>query len=690
MPKYLTRRLSPWMALAIVAPGVAVLASTPVVSSAAAAVAPLLHQPRATDSAAEEWTNLIPGNPNPAVLSLVACPLEGACTATGTEGSATAVETSTGTNAWSSPVVFHPPATTTTPVALSCSDATDCELVLSTTASGKNFAAATTWVANEARGIWGAPVKVNDLPAAKGLDAVTLTGISCPNPSSCVAVGEEQTSATTSTPVEMTMLEGTWQRPTILTAPASEVGCTSLTTCSFVGLSTDAATGQVAVDALDEAAGVDGVVKWLDLGASTVDAQVSPLSCSSAGNCAAAGSTTAFYGSARGDQTGPGFIVTETDGTFRLLRSSDSYTAISCPVDGACRTAGIANRQSYAPAGSSWGAANTSLVEGKTISDVTNQAIASDGVSSALSSISCVSLTSCVAVGTYSNAQNVATGATDTATAALSAPTNVSTTSSDDSVTVAWSAPTAPGFGTISTTATDTVSGRRCTTASTSCTISGLTNGTQATITVAATDAVGHTATAAAVTATPAPLTSLSTSIGTVHLVVGQSLVVPLSTPTLTSGTVTASLGTTVLSSAPISGGAARLTLASLPVGTDHVVVAATTLTNQAAAHLDLVVVVAKATTEVVITLPHTSLRAGVPLTVTIIASVAHPGSGLPTGTVTVTLGAKVIGSGSFVNGRAVLVLRSLPAGRVLLTAHYAGNTNLLGATASQVLSIAA
>jgi hypothetical protein len=85
-----------------------------------------------------------------------------------------------------------------------------------------------------------------------------------------------------------------------------------------------------------------------------------------------------------------------------------------------------------------------------------------------------------------------------------SAPVLTSATGGDASIVVSWNAPASNGGSPITGyTATATPGGASCTATMTSCTISGLTNGTAYTVTVHATNAVGSSPESAPLSATP-------------------------------------------------------------------------------------------------------------------------------------------------------------------------------------------
>ena len=119
-----------------------------------------------------------------------------------------------------------------------------------------------------------------------------------------------------------------------------------------------------------------------------------------------------------------------------------------------------------------------------------------------------------------------------------SAPTNVTATAGNAQATVSWSAPSFTGGTITGYTVTLNPGGKTCTTTTTSCTITGLTNGTAYTVEVTATNSVGTSTpsvtlvTPVAPTITPAVTTaSIKTLAAT-----GTNLTLPLGLATALLG----------------------------------------------------------------------------------------------------------------------------------------------------------
>ncbi len=157
-------------------------------------------------------------------------------------------------------------------------------------------------------------------------------------------------------------------------------------------------------------------------------------------------------------------------------------------------------------------------------------------------------------------------------------------------------------------------------------------------------------------------------------------------TPT---GTVTFKDGTTVLGSAPLVGGLASLSVATLRPGRHSITAVFVCDTGNFAGgpSAALVRTVQKASSRTSLAGPATT-RYGQAVTLTAHVTPAALGAGTSTGTVTFMDGSTVLGRGTLVNGVATLQTGSLKKGGHTITAKYAGDTDFVTSTSSK-LSIA-
>lgn len=143
------------------------------------------------------------------------------------------------------------------------------------------------------------------------------------------------------------------------------------------------------------------------------------------------------------------------------------------------------------------------------------------------------------------------------------------------------------------------------------------------------------------------------------------------------TGTVTFKDGDSILGSAALSQGSARLTTSTLTVGR-HTITAAysgdASFAGSVAAALPHDV--GKASTTIALTASGPASQAGDAVTFT--AAVTAAG-GVPTGTVVFSDGEKILGSAALAEGRAQLTLSTLPAGQHTLSATYGGDAGFRG-----------
>lgn len=204
---------------------------------------------------------------------------------------------------------------------VSCASAGNCSAVGSYLTKAGGLAGL---LVSEAGGHWKPGVETT-LPAAAATgnrQDVSLNSVSCSSAGNCSAVGS-YTDSSGAEALLVTETEGTWgagmkaalpstATPDQQDAGLQSVSCPSDGNCSAVGFYHDSSgAGALAVT---ESAGEwqtgDEVTPPANVGTDAPEAYLSSVSCASAGNCSAAGN----YFDTSGN--GPGFLVTETGGTW--------------------------------------------------------------------------------------------------------------------------------------------------------------------------------------------------------------------------------------------------------------------------------------------------------------------------------------------------------------------------------------
>jgi hypothetical protein len=146
--------------------------------------------------------------------------------------------------------------------------------------------------------------------------------------------------------------------------------------------------------------------------------------------------------------------------------------------------------------------------------------------------------------------------------------------------------------------------------------------------------------------------------------------------------TVTFMKGTTVLGTAALSGGSARFTTSTLPVGTDYIKAAYGGDSNFGSSKsTTLKQVVDKATTTTTLTSSQNPSNLGQSVTFT--ASIAPQFSGTVHGTVTFYDGTMALKTASLSGGVAKFTTSTLASGKHNIKATYNGSTNFSGSSAS-------
>jgi len=161
-------------------------------------------------------------------------------------------------------------------------------------------------VLNEVNGVWRDPTNVIPPANAKVSYGVSVYDVSCGGPGACSAVGTYSDSAQNQLSFVVNEVGGVWQKATEVTLPANaaksgqvsdvhSIACASVGNCSGVGAYSAASGSDTIQEALvvNEVAGHWTSAKEVALPASTnfnPFADLSQVSCASAGTCSAAGS----------------------------------------------------------------------------------------------------------------------------------------------------------------------------------------------------------------------------------------------------------------------------------------------------------------------------------------------------------------------------------------------------------------
>jgi len=182
------------------------------------------------------------------------------------------------------------------------------------------------------------------------------------------------------------------------------------------------------------------------------------------------------------------------------------------------------------------------------------------------------------------------------------------------------------------------------------------------------------------------PATSVTGQSVTLTATVAPSIPAPVGSPPAPTGTVTFSVGATLLGSEvldPVTG-KAEITTSSIPLGTQTITAQYAGDDGYNASSGTEEQTVNKADTELTLsTVPDPSVS-GQPVTLTADVETVLPGGGSPTGTVTFTVGATFLGSAGLVStganaSQAEITTSLLPAGTQTITAQYGGDADYNG-----------
>jgi hypothetical protein len=394
-----------------------------------------------------------PQSVSDAALSSVSCPAVGDCVAAGTEGyggQAEVVEEDSGT--WGTASAL--PGTLDVDAAItsvSCASPGNCSAggYYDAQPFGPLPGVGYAMVATETDGTWGSVQDVGGSFSSDGDDIVdTVTSVSCSTAGNCGAVGYYGTFDGTTHAFVMSQSNGTWGDAInsadslgVSGAQWLSVSCPADGACSAAGYYADAGANLHTM-AANEVGGTWKAAKEV-AGALNVGkyGQLFSVSCSSAGNCSAAG----YY-----DDSAQGFaalVVTETKGV--------------------------------------WGP---------------GQGVAMPGLGDAMAeanSISCPSLGNCAVAGFVDNSDDYSQAmvVNESPASVPSRPTHVMAKAGLASAKVSWTVPSSDGGSVITGyQVTSKPGGKTCTTKATSCVVKGLTAGRRYTFDVVAKNAVGNSA----------------------------------------------------------------------------------------------------------------------------------------------------------------------------------------------------
>lgn len=204
------------------------------------------------------------------------------------------------------------------------------------------------FVVSEVDGTWG---NASEVPALGASNYAATTSVSCASPGNCSAGGTYSGSPTQAFVVSE--VDGTWGNALQVPGTAADsaagttsVSCSSAGNCSAGGWYSDASGNEQAF-VIDETDGSWGTAQEVPGTAALnfEDAQVNSVSCTSAGNCAAAGW---YTDSAKLQQP---FVVNEVNGTWGSAEAvpgvpgilNDEFSkavAVSCASAGNCSVGG--------------------------------------------------------------------------------------------------------------------------------------------------------------------------------------------------------------------------------------------------------------------------------------------------------------------------------------------------------------
>ena len=363
--------------------------------------------------------------------------------------------------------------------------AVSCTASLACTATG---AIGNSLYATQTNGAWVAgPPTVQSAQAWSG-----FSDVSCTAAKNCAAVGSQSEDIHTFPLVE-TEDNGVWAQanfgwPTF--GPLLGVSCTTATDCTAVGNDGNGEGYAGEPTYVTESGGVWGT--GTEVAVPGNGGYFRSVSCPSTNDCLATGgewSGGSFYVVDKGGVWGtPTVVGPPPAGTLYALESVSCADAMDCAIVGTeFKTGGSSEPIAVTESGGVWG-------------PVTKVSVAGDR--GLLTSVSCAVSTSCTAVGQDGHGQPIYVNETDGVWGAAtevwvsrtvpSAPKDVVVVAGSGRSTISWGASTdQDGNGAVSFLVKVSPGSKTCKTFATTCTFSGLHNGTTYSAVVSATNAVG-------------------------------------------------------------------------------------------------------------------------------------------------------------------------------------------------------
>jgi hypothetical protein len=318
---------------------------------------------------------------------------------------------------------------------ISCSAPGDCSAggEYSTGSSAENGWIQQAFVVTELNGVWGNAEEVPGTDTLNAGDAATVTSVSCASPGNCAAGGYYASSTSfDSGPLTVAFVasevSGTWE--TAIAVPGSVAlgpyGAVNAVSCYSAGNCVAGGSTDGGAFVASETSGTWGTAITVP-GTTTLspeydDATVTALSCAPAGSCALGGD---YTDDSDNDQA---YVADETGGSWQAAQEvpgtgslntggAATVSSISCTAVGACAAGGQYTTSATSPIGG--GSVTEAYVADESGStwanavEVPGTGTLNVGESAGVTSVSCASPGDCVAGGYYASSDDGGVAAID-------------------------------------------------------------------------------------------------------------------------------------------------------------------------------------------------------------------------------------------------------------------------------------